>query len=475
MTRRVLSVASECAPLVKTGGLADVVGALPAAMAPEGWELRTLIPGYPAVMKALGKRAKPVLSDDDLFGGPAWLLSGKLGALDLLVLDAPHLFDRPGNIYLGPDGKDWPDNPERFAALSYMAASIGVDGAGGWVPDLIHGHDWQAGFTPTYLRAAGRRVPVLMTIHNIAFNGPAPPERLFQLRLPRERFTSEGFEFYGIISALKAGLVDADAISTVSPTYARELKTPDYGMGLDGVIRARAADLHGILNGIDEEVWSPATDPLAINYKSPRGKAKAKAALQKRFGLADAPGPLAIVVSRLTDQKGLDLLLDALPAFLDAGGALALLGTGAGELEAGFTAAAQRSDRVGVQIGYDEALSHQMFAGGDAVLVPSRFEPCGLTQMYGLRYGTVPLVARTGGLADTVIDANDAALRAGVATGIVVAPGRVDSLEEGLQRLCALYSDTPGCTRVQRNGMKHPVGWAASARDYAALYAQLTG
>ena len=471
---RVLSVASECAPLVKTGGLADVVGALPAALAPERVDMRVLLPGYPAVMA--GVAAGEVLTEDpDLFGGPARLLAARAAGLDLMVIDAPHLFGRPGSIYLGADGRDWPDNPERFAALSWIAARIGAEGAGGWQPHVIHGHDWQAGFVPEYLHLSGNPAGVrtVLTIHNIAFQGLSEPQRMTALRLPRRRFTREGFEFWGRVSALKAGLVGADRLTTVSPTYAAELMRDEFGMGLDGVMRQRRGVLSGILNGIDETVWNPATDgAIAVRYDDPEGKAASTAALRQELGLAPAGGPLCVVVSRLTEQKGLDLLLEALPELLAHGGQLALLGTGETWMEDAFRAAAGEG-RVAVRIGYDEALAHRMMAGGEAILVPSRFEPCGLTQLYGLRYGTIPLVALTGGLADTVINASPAALAAGAATGIQFTPVTADVLRGALTRLCALYADRRTWRAMQRNAMRQPVGWGPSARAYAALYREL--
>ena len=472
---RVLSVASECAPLVKTGGLADVAGALPSAMAPRGWRLRTLVPAYRGLIAGLDGAAE-LWSDPDLFGGPARVLGGHAAGMEMLLLDAPHLFDRAGSPYLDEGGADWPDNARRFAALGWAAAEIAKRGlSDGWKPDLIHAHDWQAGFAPLWARGAA---PSVMTIHNIAFQGVAPAHEIDGLRLPRSEFHPDGFEFWGQISSLKAGLVFADAITTVSPSYAVELTTPEFGFGLDGVIRARADVLSGILNGVDGTVWNPATDPLiAANYgpKDIAGKAACAAALRAEFGLDAEGGPLCIVVSRLTRQKGLDLLLDTLPGLIARGGQLAVLGSGEADLQQGFLrAAADWPGRVGVRIGYDEALSHRMFAGADAVLVPSRFEPCGLTQMYGLAYGTLPLVAHTGGLADTVIDANDAALRMGVATGLQFAPVGADALDAALRRLSALYARPAIWQRMMGRAMAHPVGWDASARDYAALYDKLT-
>ena len=471
--RPVLAVASECAPLAKTGGLADVVGALPGVLAVEGWAIRTLIPGYRPVLAAL-KAANVVLEVPDLLGTRARVLAARMAGLDLLVLDAPTLFDRAGSPYLDASGNDWPDNDLRFAALNRAAALIAAGGAAGWVPEVVHLHDWQAGLTPVYMRALGAAQPCVMTIHNIAFHGLTRGERLAALGLPPDSYALDGLEYYGHISALKAGLSWAQAINTVSPTYAQELMTEEYGMGLEGVIRARSADLSGILNGIDTTGWNPATDPAIIPFSTPGAKAANAAVLRTEFGLAPAHGPLAVVVSRLSDQKGLDLLLAALPALLEAGGQLALLGSGDRRLENAWLASATANPgRVSVRIGYDEALSHRMYAGADAVLVPSRFEPCGLTQLYGLRYGAIPVVARTGGLADTVIHANAAALAAGCATGIVHPPHSVDALAAALRDLCRLHADRGVYRRLQRNAMKHPVGWEASAPLYAALYARL--
>jgi starch synthase len=471
--RAVLAVASECAPLVKTGGLADVVGALPGALAAQGWAIRTLLPGYPGVMAALGGRQ--VVADwPDLLGHRARLLAGKAVGLALLVLDCPALYDRPGGPYLGPEGREWPDNDLRFAALCQAAARVAGGAAGGWRPEVVQLHDWQAGLVPVYLQAAGLAVPTVLTIHNMAFHGLTGRGRMAALGLPAEGFTLEGFEYWGHVSALKAGLTGATALTTVSPTYARELALPEFGMGLEGVIAARAGDLAGILNGIDTMLWDPAADPHITPFRAPAGKEPNARALRAAFGLVPGTGPLAAVVSRLSDQKGLDLLLAALPGFIARGGQLALLGSGERLLENAFLAAAARHPgQVGVRVGYDEALSHLIYAGADAILVPSRFEPCGLTQLYALRYGALPVVARTGGLADTVIHANAAALAASCATGIVHAPGDAAALAQALADLCTLHADRAAFRRVQKNAMHHPVGWEASAPRYAALYARL--
>ncbi len=470
----VLSVSSECAPLIKTGGLADVAGALPAAMATQGWEMRTLLPGYRPVLAELG-RGRVVMEEDDLFGGPARIRGVTANGTKYLILDAPHLFDRDGGPYNDAAGRDWPDNPARFAALSWMAARIGAEGVGSWKPRVVHAHDWQAGFVPLYLKQRDREGPAsILTIHNMAFLGMAPANLRAALRLPESGFNQEGYEFWDQISALKAGLVWADHITTVSPSYARELLTPDYGAGLDGLMRARAADLSGILNGIDLEAWNPANDPHIETYKSPGGKRRAKAALRAEFSLPETDGPLCVVVSRLSDQKGLDILLEALPALIDRGGQLALLGSGDKVLETRFRDAANAHPNVAVHIGYDEAKSHRMIAGADAILVPSRFEPCGLTQLYGLRYGTVPIVAYTGGLIDTVIPATPMGLRAGVATGLQFHPVTSHALAGALIEAVALYRQPGTWAMLQKNGMRQEVGWEASAPDYAALYEKMS-
>jgi starch synthase len=474
----ILSVASEVFPLIKTGGLADVTGALPLALAAEGVTVRTLVPGYPAVLASLPD-ATTVLPIADLFGGAARLLRGQAGGLDILAIDAPHLFDRPGNPYLGPGGADWPDNAVRFGALCRVAAMLARGAVPALAPDILQLHDWQAGLTAAYVqRQEGARPGIVATVHNMAFQGIFSPHLMSTLGLVPEQFSSEGLEYHGSISTLKAALVWADRITTVSPTYADEIRTQDGGMGMDGILRARAGDMLGILNGIDTEVWNPQTDRLiAAPFDRSRMARRGanKTALQKRFGLAVKPDALLCgVVSRLTWQKGLDVLLEALPALRGQNMQLALLGNGEPGLQAGFRGAAERDpDYVGCAFTYDEALAHLVQAGSDALLVPSRFEPCGLTQLCALRYGAVPLVSRCGGLADTVIDANTAALAQGAATGVQFAPVTRPALEQALRRLARLWRDPPAWKRVQRNGMAMDVSWRHAAAEYAALFRAL--
>jgi starch synthase len=470
MGGRVLSVTSECVPLLKTGGLADVAGALPGALAPLGWTMRVLMPLY----RAIRPRAEgwpEVWAEDDLFGGRGRVLAGIVAGTAMLLLDAPHLFDRDGGPYSGPNG-DWPDNAIRFAALSWAAARIAQGGlTDGWRPDILHAHDWQGGLAPAYLAFSGpRRTGSVITIHNIAFQGWAPAALLGALRLPGHEFHSGSLEYFGGLSTLKAGLVTADAITTVSPTYAEELMRPEFGMGLQGVIAARASVVSGILNGVDTDVWSPYGAATPYSPADMSGKARARIALCDEFGL-EVPGPLAILVSRLTDQKGIDLMPAVIPGFVAAGGGVIVLGSGDPGLEEAMRDLARRfPGRFGLRIGYDEALSRRLFAGGDAVLVPSRFEPCGLTQMYGLRFGTVPVVAAVGGLADTVINASPAALAAGVATGITFHPTDATAFGQALARLVVLHADRAEWTTLQANAMLTEVGWDKSAAAYARLY-----
>lgn len=476
---RVLSVASEVFPLIKTGGLADVAGALPSALAADDVEMRVMLPGYPDVLGSLGA-TKVVKRYKSLFGSEARLLSGTGGGLDLIVLDAPKLFDRPGSPYLGPDGADWPDNWQRFAALCRAAADIGDGAVDAFVPDVVHCHDWQAGLVPAYLRHAGpKAAKTVVTIHNIAFQGRFPASIFPSLGLPPEAWAVEGVEYYGGVGFLKAGLHYADAITTVSPTYAAEICTPAGGMGLDGLLRARRSVLSGIVNGIDTAVWDPATDDhLAANYSSatlPR-RALNKRAVEEAFGLARDDGFLFCVVSRLGWQKGMDILGECIDGLVARGARLAVLGSGEAAIEGMFRAAvARHPGRVGIVTGYSEPLSHLLQGGCDSVLVPSRFEPCGLTQFYGLRYGCVPLVSRVGGLADTVIDANLAALDRGVATGIQFLPVEAAALDRAIGRAVELHRDAKAWRKLQQNGMKSDLSWTASARRYAELYRSLAG
>ncbi|MBA3324443.1 MAG: glycogen synthase GlgA, partial [Rhodobacteraceae bacterium] len=386
------------------------------------------------------------------------------------------LYDRPGSIYLDAEGRDWGDNWRRFAALAKAGAEIAAGALPEFEPDLLHAHDWQAALAPAYLRYYGTRRPSVLTIHNLAFQGHFPAAIFGGLELPPQAFALDGVEYFGGVGYLKAGLASATAITTVSPTYAEEIRTAAQGMALDGLLSTRAGDLHGIANGIDTAVWNPETDKhLAATFsaKKLRGRAVNRASVQATFGLDADARPLFCVVGRLTGQKGMDLLVAAAPDLVAAGAKLAVLGSGDAGIESALVRlAGQHPGRIGVVIGYDEALAHRMQGGCDAILIPSRFEPCGLTQLYGLRYGCVPVVARVGGLADTVIDANVAALNAGVATGLQFAPVEAWALRAAIRRAVALYG-TPQWATMQRQGMKADVSWDRSAALYADLYRAL--
>jgi len=476
MTRlRVLAVASEMSPLVKTGGLADVVGALPAALAAERVETRTLIPGYPGVLAAL-RVGETVHAFDDLFGGPAWIHAAQLRDIDIYALVAPHLYAREGGPYTGPGGADYPDNAFRFAALAWAGAEIAQGAIRGFRPDVLHAHDWQAALAPAYLYYSGKPRPAtVMTVHNIAFQGQFSKELLETLRLPPQSFTLDGVEYYGAIGYLKGGLQLSDRITTVSPSYALEIETSEFGMGLDGLLRARAEVVSGILNGVDIAEWNPAKDSRIesrYDHFNLSTRVKNRAALQRRMRLeTDSDAFLLGVVSRLSWQKGHDMLLADLPALMARNMQLALIGTGDKTLEEGFLAAQDAyPGRVAVMIGYSEDMAHHIQAGVDAFLVPSRFEPCGLTQLYALRYGAVPIVSRVGGLKDTIVDANEMALQAGVATGVQFSPPTADAFGIALRQAEHLFRDKETWRKLQINGMKTDVSWRHPARRYAELY-----
>ncbi len=481
---RVLQVSAELVPYAKTGGLGDVTGALPDALRTQGVDVRLLLPGYPAVRQALAQAvALPPLALP--WGGSASLLRGSLPGFEgrpSYVLDAPALFDREGTPYADPSGALFPDNLWRFAALSWAAARLGLGCDGAWWPDLVHAHDWHTGLAPAYLswarRAGAGAARSVFTVHNLAYQGLFPASAFPHLGLPPEAFALEGVEFYGQLGFMKAALHHADAITTVSPSYAREIQTEAWGCGLDGLLRRRSADLHGILNGVDAQTWDPSRDPhLAARYSSTdlHGKAACKDDLQRHLGLQLAPEALLFgVVSRLVSQKGMDLVLEGLDPLLARGGQLVVLGQGDSAVESGFAAAAQaHPGRVAALRGMDEALAHRIIAGSDVVLVPSLFEPCGLTQLYALAYGSLPLVRRVGGLADTVRDTSLENLADGSATGFVFERFDRSDYSHAVRRAFELWAQPEAWRRVQQAGMARRHSWADAAGDYAALYRRL--
>jgi starch synthase len=479
----VLFVTSEAAPLVKTGGLADVSGSLPVALMHQGVDVRVLMPGYPAVME--GVKSKGRLTAFPAMGElPAsQVLAGKLpGGVPLLIVDCPRLYGRPGGPYQDTAGKDWSDNDLRFGLLCYVAAMLSSSQSPvSWRPQVLHCNDWQAGLAPAYLRfMPGERARSLMTIHNLAYQGVFPPVTLSRLGLPPSAFSPDGVEYYGNLSFLKAGLYYADHITTVSSNYAHEIQREPLGMGFQGLLAHRAATLTGILNGIDTDAWDPESDPYIAKYYNASRlpvKLENKRALQSRLGLeANDEIPLVGSVGRFTPQKGFDLILECANDLLKLPVQLAVLGSGDADLQEDFQTLARKHPRsVGVQIGYDESLAHQIEAGADIFLMPSRFEPCGLNQMYSQRYGTPPVVHATGGLVDSVVDATPEAIAAKTATGFLFSPMTKAALMAGVNRAVSAYRDRKLWRQLQKNGMARDFSWEASAQRYVELYRSLIG
>lgn len=474
--KKILFVTSEAFPLMKTGGLADVSGSLPIAIKSLGHDIRILMPAYADTLAALGElriqRIPQITGTIEIFEGrlpgsavPIWLVA-RQGA-----------FDRPGNPYLSPDGKSWSDNAERFALLSRIAVEVAMNRVGfGWKPDIVHCNDWQTGLTPALLCDEPNRPATVFTIHNLAYQGLFPRATFTVLGLPERFWSYHALEFYGQLSFIKGGLVYADRINTVSPTYAKEIQEKELGCGLEDLLRQRAERLSGILNGIDTDAWNPATDPyLPHPYSADdlRGKAADKAALQRRFALQEAPD-LAVIalIGRLVQQKGIDLIIDALPKLIELPLQLIILGSGEKKYEHDLKQWHRLyPDRIALTIGYDEPLAHLIEGGADLFLMPSRFEPCGLNQMYSQRYGTVPIVRNVGGLADTVDDANAANLASGLASGVKFQEASAEALIQAVHRALELYHDKTQWVKVQQAGMRKDFSWRHSAQQYLELYA----
>jgi len=479
---KVLYAASEAAPLVKTGGLGDVAGSLPLALRAAGCDIRVILPAYRTALKGAGTLTPVATFDLGAFGS-ARLLQGVFPGshLTLWLVDAPQLFDRDGGPYSDPSGQDWPDNAERFAVFARVVSAISRSEVKvGWHPDVVHCNDWQTGLVPALLSHHRDRPATVFTIHNLAYQGLFPAATYDRLRhqigLPDGLFTMHALEFHGRLSFMKGGLAFADMLSTVSPTYADEICEARLGYGLEGLLNFRRARLRGILNGMDTALWDPRKDPFLPAHFSAhdlRGKAENKRAVQQHFGLEIDPSvPLMGMVGRLVEQKGGDLVLDVLPRLAQHHRfQLAALGTGDARIEKAFhEAARQLPRRVGVEVGFSEQLAHLIEGGADIFLMPSRFEPCGLNQMYSLRYGTVPVVHRTGGLADTVVDASPVNLNSDQATGFVFDSPTPEALEHALERALALFRDRARWQRIMQRGMREDFSWARSARAYCRLY-----
>jgi len=476
--RKILFVSSEAHPLMKTGGLGDACSGLSQTLLALGADVRLLLPGYhdtlqrAGPLKTVAQLALPSLAQ------PVTLLEGRLPGTRVKVwlIDFPPAYNRPGNPYVNVHGHPWHDNAARFALLARVAAAIARDTAGlTWRPDVVHAHDWQAGLVPALLAADAARPATVFTIHNLAYQGLFSYETFLSLRLPESLWSLQTLEFHGQMSFIKGGIVFADRVTTVSPTYAREIQTPEHGYGLDGLLRHHTMHLSGILNGIDARLWNPARDPhLASRYSMRRltHKLANKTALQKEFCLrVNADIPVFGIVSRLVEQKGIDLLLDALPSLMCLPLQIVVLGSGDAHYEQALRAQALRyPDRLAVLAGYDEVIAHRIQAGADFFLMPSLFEPCGLSQLYSLRYGTVPIVRRVGGLADTVTDASTANITADTATGIVFEEASAEALTSAVQRALALHADRRSLKQIQLAGMRKDFSWQHSAADYLRLY-----
>ena len=478
---RVLFATSEAYPLIKTGGLADVSGALPKAiqqLAEFEGDIKLLIPGYSAVLAKL--KTPQVIAEIVVLGQACSIIIGKMpdNDLDVIAIKNAALFERAGGPYSNEMGEDWPDNPLRFGVLSRVASLLCSTQSplADWQPDLIQCNDWQTGLAPAYMKLVDKvSTKSIFSIHNLAFQGNFSATWLAVLELPAEYFQMNGFEYFEQISFLKAGLFYADQLSTVSPTYAQEIQTEDFGFGLQGLLQTRSVDLTGILNGIDTQEWNPASDDhLPKNYSNQRitGKHTVKKMLQQQLGLQiDANAPLLGIVSRLTHQKGLDLLPSIMPQLVKQGCQFAILGSGDKILEASFTDLAERfPEQVSINIGYHERLSHNIMAGSDVFIMPSRFEPCGLNQLYGLAYGTPPIVTATGGLADSVIDTNDTTFSDNTATGFVIKSVTSASLLVTIQRALEVWKSKTDWRKIQKNGMNREVSWRLSAQHYLELY-----
>ncbi len=475
---KILFASSEAHPLIKTGGLADVSGSLPRAILNQRQDIRLIIPAYRQVLQQASRLelvAHLELPDVD---EPVRILCGHLpgSKVTLYLVDSPAHFDREGNPYTMDDGDPWPDNAERFSIFCRAIYAVAVDAAGlGWRADIVHCNDWQTGLVPPMLAETPAAPASIFTIHNLAYQGQFDWDTFESLRLPPHWWSMEAMEFHDHFSFIKGGLVFADWLTTVSPTYAQEIRTRAFGCGLEGLLNHRKENLTGILNGVDYTIWNPGGDPqipVPYNRRSLFHKAENKRALQERFGLpVNDSAPLFAIISRLVNQKGIDLVLDILPDLILQGAQLVVLGSGDKLLEAALRKAGkQNPENIGLHIGYDEPLAHHIEAGADIFLMPSRFEPCGLNQIYSLRYGTVPIVRQTGGLADTVIDTAAETLANKTATGFCFDIPSADALWGAVERALHHYREPEVWRQLVETGMRQDFSWRRSAERYIELY-----
>jgi starch synthase len=474
---KILFATSEAHPLIKTGGLADVSGSLPRALKNLRHDVRLVLPNYRGVAERAG--ALKTVARLSLPGTPepVRILQGRLPgtAVRLYLVDSPLHYDRPAGPYTGPDGKDWPDNAQRFALFARVTCELAMNrGDVDWAPELVHCNDWQTGLVPPMLSRETDPPATVFTIHNLAYQGLFDWDTFRGLGLPRQWWSMDALEFHDHFSFIKGGLVFSDRITTVSPTYAREIRTTEFGCGLEGLLSHRSQKLSGILNGVDYREWNPGRDERIAKTYTARTldrKLANKRALQQAYALPEGDMPVLGHVGRLVEQKGIDLLLEILPSLLERDVQLVLLGSGQPELEAALRAAqARHPTRIGIRIGYDENLAHLIEAGADLFLMPSRFEPCGLNQLYSLRYGTVPIVRRTGGLADSVVDASGEHLAARTATGIQFRNPEPAALLRAIDRGVELYAQAEVWRQLVVTAMRQDFSWTRSAQEYLKLY-----
>lgn len=476
--KKILFATSETHPLIKTGGLADVAGSLPIALAELGQDIRIVMPHYQGISNC---NPGQYLCTVRVNNCDVNILETRLPdtAVPVWLIDYPPFFDFPGNPYLDETGKPWPNIGDRFALFCRIVAEIAMNRAYlDWQPDVVHCNDWQTGLIPALLSLESHRPTTLFTIHNMAYQGLFPGNAYAQLNLPGQLWHPDGLEYHGMLSFIKGGLRFADRITTVSPTYAEEIQKPEFGYGLEGLLAYRRDRLSGIINGIDTAIWNPEKDTHLFNNYSVKtlgGKLQNKTTLQTQLGLPVNPDvPLLALIGRLVEQKGIDLVLSCLPELVNMPLQFALLGSGDKSIELKLGDFARLyPEKVAISIGYNEPLAHQMEAGADIFLMPSRFEPCGLNQMYSQRYGTIPVVRKTGGLADTVVDTLPESMAEGTASGIVFNDAVPAALHEAIKRGLILYADKPAWKKLQRSAMGKDFSWRNSATQYLALYEQI--
>ena len=476
--KKILFVTSEAHPLIKTGGLADVCGSLPKALAELSQDIRLIIPNYQALKTTESVRFMCSIRVDNRNIN---ILETRMPDSQVIVwlVDYPSYFNYPGNPYVDEQGESWPNNAERFGLFCRIAVEAAMDRVNqDWKPDVVHCNDWQSGLVPALLSFENDRPSTIFTIHNMAYQGLFPASAAATLNIPGQLWHPAGLEFHGMLSFIKGGLVYADYITTVSPTYALEIQTAEFGYGLEGLLDHRKEFLGGIINGIDLDQWDAEKDPyIAQTYSlsTLNKKQLNKVALQTKFSLpVKGDIPLFGLIGRLVAQKGIDMILECLPEMMTMDIQFVLLGSGDKEFEKQLKdLALLYPDKIAVQIGYDEALAHLIEAGSDVFLMPSRFEPCGLNQMYSQRYGTIPIVRKTGGLADTVTDSLPTTLADKTASGIVFSEASASALLEAIKRTLILYSMPDTWKKMQTNAMNKNFSWQRSAQEYLELYEKI--